>query len=131
VIALYAFLLTSPSGYVLWETELGGLVPCFSTLQSYLTPPAHVATTNNAGPAIVTSTIVNVIYARNYPVAKSGLSTGAKAGVGVGVGFVGLALLGGLGWFFLRRWKKKERTDYPSAQPPAEMHYTPGPFQVH
>ncbi|KAI1504538.1 aspartic peptidase domain-containing protein [Biscogniauxia marginata] len=42
---------------------------------------------------------------------RSGLSTGAQAGIGVGVGIAGVALIGAIGFFFLRRRKASKNAD--------------------
>ncbi|KAI0201426.1 hypothetical protein F4808DRAFT_126429 [Astrocystis sublimbata] len=57
---------------------------------------------------------------------SSGLTTGAKAGIGIGVA-VGAILLFGLGWFIARRQgnKNKDRGDAPAAD--AAMTQDPGP----
>lgn len=99
-------------GYALWNTEWGGQTPCYSTVQAYLTPPpqAQVSSTRALGFSSVapTSTVINIVYARNYPVREdSGLSTGAKAGIGAVVGAAGLAVVGGL-IFFLIRWLRRK-----------------------
>ena len=102
---------------------MGGITPCYSTVSTYLTPPpvAQASTVSISGsPVTVTSTIVNVVFARNYPVASSsGLDTGGKAGVGVGVSLAGLCSAGLL--FFLlwrRRKRQRDRQVYPSEGSP-------------
>jgi len=80
-------------------------------LSTYLSPPSipEPSTTLSASKNEVTSTIVNVVYARNYPVSGSHtLNTGAKYGIGVGAGIAGLASLGLL-LFLCRRWLTRRR----------------------
>ena len=65
----------------------------------------------------ITSTIVNVVYARNYPVVGGPtLSTGAKAGIGVGAGVAGIAGIGFLLFLLTRWWRNRRRDSW----------YTPG-----
>ena len=113
-------------GYDLWTEAVGGVTPCFTTLpsSSYLTPPPVVVTTTSTttaapgAPSTVTNTIVNLVYARNYPVRGSGgLDAGAKAGIGIGVGIAGLAALAGLGYLLNRRRERRISTAYPPVQP--------------
>ena len=91
-----------PTGYQLWTTEFGGLVPCYSSLQSTLSVPAFLTaiaaatgaftSTSSSGPVKLTSAIVNVVYAMQYPVQprSNSLTTGAKAGVSIGSVAIGL-----------------------------------------
>ena len=104
-------------GFSLWGTALGGQVPCFSTLNSYLSPPPiptalitainHAAVTGASSSQVPISAIENVVYAMYYPAnpPPSGLPIGAQAGIGAGVGVVGLALIA-LGIFFLLRRRR-------------------------
>ncbi|KAL7628422.1 hypothetical protein AAE478_002625 [Parahypoxylon ruwenzoriense] len=62
----------------------------------------------------------------------SGLSTGAQAGIGVGVGIAGLAIIGALVFFFLRRRKSSSadgeippNTAYTSYNTPEQGYYAP------
>ena len=109
---------------------MGGIIPCYSTVTNYLTPPPNPSATPitiSGTPVTVTSTIVNVVFARNYPVARSsGLTTSGKAGVGVGAGIAALGLVG-FGLLLLRRWRKKrDSTVYPPAfHGPEYMSSTP------
>jgi hypothetical protein len=107
-------LITSLRGYSLWGDDLGGITPCFSTLSTYLAPPpitVPATATLSTSQSVITSTIVNVVYARNYPVtAQNRLNTGAKAGIGVGAGVAGLASLGLL-IFLLRRCSERRRRE--------------------
>ena len=64
---------------------------------------------------MTTTTIVNLVYARSYPVlSDSGLSTGAKAGIGAGAGVGALVILGGLTYLVVKYRKRKndERASY-------------------
>jgi len=112
-----------PSGYLLWDTLLGGITPCYSTTSNYLTPPPiPVSSTTNigssVGPETVTSTVVNVVYAMNYPVKSrpSGLSKGADAGIGVGSVAAAALAVSALLWFFLRR-RRRERGEHGEHSP--------------
>jgi hypothetical protein len=113
-------LTTGSRGYLLWGDLLGGVTPCFSTLSTYLTPPPAVAKVStvyiSGSPIRTTSTIINVVYARNYPVSPpTGLDTSAKVGIGVGVGITG-ALAGITSLLLLRRWwrRRPEPSRYPT-----------------
>jgi hypothetical protein len=92
----------------LWNAELGGQVPCYSSLSSYLVPPAVPVTSIGSSAAatstlsgtptstpIPTSAVVNVVFAIQYNVlpSTSSLSTGAKAGIGVGASVAGIAII--------------------------------------
>lgn len=82
-------------------------MPCYSSLANALTPPPIPAsltakpTTGAAASgtqaAAAVSTVVNVVYAMQYPVTVStqsdGLPLAAKAGIGAGAGVAGLGLL--------------------------------------
>lgn len=67
---------------------------------------------SSALPSKITSTVVNVVYAMNYPVKHSGLQTPAKAGIGVGAGLavLGLVALSSLLW---RRRRQNQYNMYP------------------
>lgn len=83
-----------PKGYNLNQQAIGGQIPCFSSLANPITPPvlpstelaSYAAVRNTPTSAITVSSIVNIVYAIHYPVASPspGLSTGAKAGIGIG-----------------------------------------------
>jgi hypothetical protein len=115
-------------GYKLWNAQLGGQVPCYSSLSSYLVPPAvpvtsqtllsvPLTTSNNSNsntptpPSMMTqkptSAVVNVIFALQFPVqpAAAGLSTGAEAGIGAGAGVAGIAIIG---LSFLLVWRTRK-----------------------
>ena len=119
-------------GYGLWTEAVGGVTPCFSTLpsSSYLTPPPPPVVTTTVlaapgAPSTTTDTIINVVYARNYPVQRSGrLTTGGKAGVGTGVGIAGLAALAGLGFLLYRR-RRDRRISTVYAPPVQQASYDP------
>jgi hypothetical protein len=102
---------------------LGGQVPCYSSVISYLVPPAVPVTSTapESVPAIITgssavggaaastaaastptqiptSAVVNIVFAVQYNVlpgesGESGLSTGTKAGIGVGAGVAGILII--------------------------------------
>jgi hypothetical protein len=100
-------------GYQLWNAVLGGQVPCYSSLNDFLSaPPVPISnyqtsipltdlanqtssySTPSYGSGKPTSAIINVVYAVQYPLTPAeGLSTGAKAGIGVGAGAGGLAII--------------------------------------
>jgi hypothetical protein len=85
----------------LWNAVLGGQVPCYSSLRSYLGPPAvPVAPTapsaaSSTSSETPTSAIINIVFAIQYVVqpAAPSLSTGAEAGIGVGAGVAGIAII--------------------------------------
>jgi len=94
---------------VLWNSLLGGITPCFSTLSTYSDPPP--LTEIVVAPGIrTTSTVANVVYAMQYPIkhTKSGPTTSKKVGIGVGVA-AGLLVAFGLLYLFLRRWRRVRR----------------------
>ncbi|KAI9869152.1 MAG: hypothetical protein M1813_002976 [Trichoglossum hirsutum] len=108
-----------PSGYLLWDSILGGATPCYSTLTSYAEPPPNDYTPTVTLSGIrTTSTVVNVVYAMHYPVTKKApprLRPEAK--VGIGVGAAAGALAGsGLLYLLWRRYRKRRRDEplYPS-----------------
>ncbi|KAH0556767.1 hypothetical protein GP486_005444 [Trichoglossum hirsutum] len=128
-------------GYLLWNTLLGGITPCYSTLPTNTQPPpisktitttpsasqakltSTVTETTTVTPSVsqvkVTSTVVNVVYAMQYPVKKpaSGLHTSAKAGIGAGSALAGLlALATLLFWLFRRRQRPRDPPDLPGQQ---------------
>jgi hypothetical protein len=106
-------------GYVLWYTPLGGQVPCFSTLSSTLSPPpipqslitAISPTTATSSIPKPISAIVNIAYAIYYPVnpPASTLSTGTQAGIGAGAGIAGLAIVGLLAFFIIRKIRRRDK----------------------
>ena len=98
---------------MLWDTPLGGITPCYSTTSNYLTPPpiTDASATDFAaptGPSTTTSTVVNVVYAMNYPVKgrPTTLSKGADAGIGVGSVAAAAVAASALFWFFSRRRRR-------------------------
>lgn len=114
------YALTADSrGYLLWDTLLGGITPCYSTTSNYLTPPpilesstqnsqsttGPLTLTSSAASATVTSTIVNVVYAMHYPVKppQSGLSTPAEAGIGLASAVAAVAAASAIFYFIWRR----------------------------
>ncbi len=125
----------------MWNAPLGGQVPCYSSLRSYLVPPAVPLTSQtpasipitSAGnrttlsskrsslsskPAKPTSAIVNVVYAVAYPVQDAqGLSTGAKAGIGAGAGVAGIAIVAlSILLFRMTRKHKKDKAKLAAIQ---------------
>jgi hypothetical protein len=113
-----------PSSYWLWTTEIGGQVPCYSSLAAKMTPPpipetfahhitrpdAHSSATLSSESQKPTSAVVNIAYAMQYRVVavpKKGFSTKIKIGLGVGVGvaaiLVGLLLALVIRKFFIHR----------------------------
>lgn len=120
-------------GYQLWNTLLGGQVPCYSSLSSYLVPPAvpvtsttpelvPVTSTGSSAAAtstifetltstpIPTSAVVNIVFAIQYNVlpSTSSLSTGTKAGIGVGASVAGIAIIA-LSLLLLWRTRKHKK----------------------
>jgi hypothetical protein len=78
--------------YLPWSTVLGGQTPCYSKLSAAMTPPPIPATLIGRAvettAAKSTSTIVNVVYAMQYPLKPkdSGMITSTKIGIGAGTG---------------------------------------------
>ncbi|KAK0629922.1 hypothetical protein B0T17DRAFT_615645 [Bombardia bombarda] len=96
-----------PSGYAPWTTLLGDETPCVSSLRSTITPPPVPTTsgTNTAATSKPTLVISDVVYAMQYPLKEEStpaLSTGAIAGIAVGIAVTVLATAG-LAIFFLKR----------------------------
>jgi hypothetical protein len=96
-------------GYQLWNAALGGQTPCYSSLSSYLVPPAIdipnaspmtvpniSATTSSATNQKPTSAVVNILLAVQFDVEPASPSTstsraaGARVGVGGGLAIIGL-----------------------------------------
>ncbi|KAI8634263.1 hypothetical protein F5Y19DRAFT_412738 [Xylariaceae sp. FL1651] len=79
--------------------------PLFQLLyQSTDLPSVQPAsTTSTAISSSITSTTTTIPAPSSSQLAEGGLSTGAKAGIGVGAGIAGLALLGAAVFFFFRR----------------------------
>jgi hypothetical protein len=117
-----ALILPAFRGYSLWDGLLGGITPCFSSssaLSTYIASPpvTHLSTGSaSASPSVVTSTVLNVVYARYYPVsgAQTGLDTAAQAGIGVGAGMGALAGVGLASWLWVRRRRRRVRSMYPT-----------------
>ena len=51
---------------------------------------------------------------------SGGLSTGAKAGIGVGIAVVALIAIGALVWFLLKKRKSRQSASWPSPAPPSQ-----------
>jgi hypothetical protein len=119
-------------GYALWNAPLGGQVPCYSSLSSYLVPPAipvasHSPTSlpntargndstratlqSSITPQNPTSAIVNVVFAMQYLVQpiSPGLSPGAEASIGTGAGVAVVAIITILFLVWRRRKHKKDK----------------------
>jgi len=126
--------------YEPYYTAMGGATPCASTLKNMITPPPLTANIASY-PSEPTTTIVNVVWAMQFPVspppASTELSTGAKAGIGVGAAaaVVTILLLCFFLWRALRR-KKAGSSDAPldgrttsmqAATPPAASQRAPPP----
>jgi hypothetical protein len=92
------------SGYRLYgQVVIGGITPCFSMLSTTATLPAAVSESivseaaMTASATATVSVIIDRIYALGLPCGDEparGLSTGAKAGIGIGATVAGLLLLG-------------------------------------
>lgn len=119
-------LLTSYRSYWLWSTQLGGQVPCYSSLGQALVPPpmpdtfidlGRMTQTGSITPAPSprptaltvqqkpTSAIINIAYAMQYQLApepEPALKKEAKIGIGAGVAGGALLILVVLG-FLIRR----------------------------
>lgn len=92
-----------PSGYSLYGQAIVGNTPCYSMLSTIVPVPSAVsnsiisAVAQTASATATVSVIINQVFALGLPCADepaSGLSTGAKAGIGVGAGVGGLLLIG-------------------------------------
>ena len=119
-------------GWSLYPSSLGNNVPCVTTPVFDLTAPNSTAT----GTTVVV--IVNRIFALQYQLSTattpaaavhSGLSTGAKAGLGAGVGVAALALIVGVVFFLVKHHKRTPPTQ--ASAPPEDMQYANGPSELH
>jgi hypothetical protein len=124
-------LLTLDSGFWPFTKEVGGLTPCWSSIDEVepptLTLPKDAKTLDKP-----TSAVVNIVWAMRYPVGEpggGGLSTAAKAGIGAGAG-VAAILIGGLAICLWRsRRKNKQLAAAQPAVPPGQMQQQqPPPF---
>jgi hypothetical protein len=99
-----------PSSYWPWTTELGGQVPCYSSLAATMTPPpipdslvhhitradVHSFPTSASESQKPTSAVVNIAYAMQYQVValpKRGLNSKIKIGLSVGVGVAAILVI--------------------------------------
>lgn len=73
-----------------------------STATAKATPTANATGSNTAGKTTGTTATATATSTDSSDSKKGGLSTGAKAGIGAVSGFAGLAVIGGLVFFFLR-----------------------------
>jgi len=125
--------------YWLWSTQLGGQIPCYSSLNKALVPPPMPGSLANAdrttgrgssnggiitpapssnragiiGQGKPTSAVVNIAYAMQYPLAEqkeTGLRGSAKIGVGVGAATGGVLVLLIIGFLLKRCLSKRKRT---------------------
>ncbi|KAF2457311.1 hypothetical protein BDY21DRAFT_372087 [Lineolata rhizophorae] len=129
-----------PSGYALWNQKVGAATPCYSSLSSNKSPPPIPvvvsdadATTESVGlptGSTPTSAIVNIVYAIQFPVrSQDALSTGAKAGIGVGATLGGIALASlifGVWWLLRRRKGLAGGTKASSSATSSNPSATPG-----
>ena len=131
--------LTFCSNYQPYGAALGGATPCFSSLNNYASPPTLTAglagqPTDTTQP---TSAVINVVWAMQYEIKEKSdeLSTGAKAGIGVGVpvGAIALGLLGFVIWRQTRKNKGSDTATVSTVQspPPQQMHQAPPGFAVY
>jgi hypothetical protein len=116
------------SGYRLYgQAVIGGITPCYSMLSTTATLPTAVsesiisAVAMTASAAATVSIIIDQIYALGLPCGNEkparGLSTGAKAGIGIGATVAGLLLIGlclfvGILLGKRRSRRANEHTDY-------------------
>lgn len=89
---------------------IGGVTPCYSSLATPLTPPPLFDTRLPPSGTMSThsiSAIVNVVYAMQYPVEPTQLSTAAKIGIGAGVGAFALISIAIISLFCWRRRRNR------------------------
>lgn len=129
-------------GYQLWNAVLGGQVPCYSSLDNNLSPPAvpianyqtpisapalfntsaGTPTTSSTSSGSSTFAVLNVVYAVPYPLVLApaqGLSTAAKAGIGVSSSIAGIAIIA-LAFLLIRRIRNSHGAYMPSPAPGPE-----------
>ncbi|CAO2655311.1 Nn.00g103750.m01.CDS01 [Neocucurbitaria sp. VM-36] len=121
-----------PSSYWLWSTQLGGQVPCYSSLGQTLVPPPMPDTFIDIGRMTATgsitaapswrltaqtmqqkptSAIVNIAYAMQYqlaPETETALNMKTKIGIGIGVAGAAILILAVLS-FFIRRCVEQKK----------------------
>ena len=100
--------------------------PAEDQLETYYTAGTKVASTSSSSSsALMTATEIITVSPTNTAVsASSGLSTGAAAGVGAVCGVAGLALIGALVFFLVKRRRRKEGLSgkaLPYKQEPVEL----------
>ncbi|KAI9861033.1 MAG: hypothetical protein M1813_005462 [Trichoglossum hirsutum] len=96
-----------PRNFLLWNSILGGITPCVSTLSTYADPPPFTNIVTVTG-IRATSTVANVVYAMQYPIKrnKSGLSKNKRIGIGIGSAAASLAVLGLVFILWRRYWRR-------------------------
>ncbi|KAM7216660.1 hypothetical protein V8F06_007975, partial [Rhypophila decipiens] len=103
-----------PVGYWPFTAAVGGQTPCYSEVNRMTVGTVTVGAEDEKAKdtSKPTSAVVNIVWSMRYQVedtSSGGLSTGAKAGIGAGVGIVAIALIGLGAWFFWRRRKNKKQ----------------------
>ncbi len=68
-------------------------------------PSSTKPPSSSTSPSASTSTAASP--SSTHASSSSGLSTGASAGIGVGVAIVAIGLIGALIWFLRRRWRRR------------------------
>lgn len=92
----------------------GGPTPCFSSLESPLRFP-----TPTTGDSSYTPAITDEVFALSLQLqSHRGLSTGSKAGIGVGVAVGSIAILSAI-WFWWRVYYKISKSQPPEVVAPA------------
>ncbi|KAM7186556.1 hypothetical protein V8F33_011760 [Rhypophila sp. PSN 637] len=104
-----------PVGYWPFTAAVGGQTPCYSEVNRMTVGTVTVGAEDEKAKdtSKPTSAVVNIVWSMRYQVedtSSGGLSTGAKAGIGAGVGIVAIALIGLGAWFFWRRRKSKKQS---------------------
>jgi hypothetical protein len=104
------------SGFSMYDQAVpsGGSTPCFSSLESPLRFP-----TTTGGYSSYTPAITEEVFALSLPLQPhSGLSTGSKAGIGVGAAVGSIAILSAI-WFWWRARHKSSKRQPPEVVAPA------------
>ena len=121
-----ALLTIRNSGYGLYPSTLGGIVPCFTSPEVAFRPPTGTATAS-------VSIISNQLFALPYPVVagagSAGLAMGAKAGIGAGVGLVAV-LVGTFILMFAARRRKAKQAEQEEQKVQEEEEAAPGPTEL-
>ena len=139
------------SGYSLYGQGIIGQTPCYTVVSTTLSVPQTVLASISSAVAetisaksttAAVSVIINQVFALGLPCADddddSGLSTGAKAGIGVGAAVGGLILITLAIWFCLiarkRRQKRREEETKSAAAAAvaaaAQLRYSGAPSQT-